>query len=139
MKVVDATNTVQVRRIEPSDWTPALDRDMDPFIGRICRVAETSRGAVRKSLQSPEHEFDFSFPFPEGRTSVRTEGLRVFGHEFGKWSVISIWENDEYTYHATLRIPHGMDWEKVAIEIFKRWVETRPTGPGAWGVGKSGF
>jgi hypothetical protein len=139
VNVVDATNAVHVRRIDPTDWKPILDAETDPFIGRIRRVTGVSRGRVRKSLQNPEHEFDFSVPFPEGRTSVRNEGLRVFGHEFGKWSVISIWENDEYTYHATVQIPHGMEWEKVAITIFQRWIETRPTGPGAWGVGKSGF
>ena len=136
--VLDATDAIHIRRVDPVDWSPKLDQDDEPFIGRIARVAHVSRGKAKSSLQRPEHEFEFNVPVSENKRQDLCElGLRVFGHEFGLWSVISIWENREFVYHATVQIPRGMEWEKVASQIFSRWVDTRPTGPGQWGIGKS--
>ena len=67
------------------------------------------------------------------------EGIRVMGHELGPWSLFTIWDTNEYVYHATTKLGDGMMWEDAAGQIFQRWIQTMPQTGGTFGRGKSKY
>jgi hypothetical protein len=115
-------------------WNPDLGPYLNDYIPRMVRSAHTTRKAVLASLKAPDHEYRFQ----DGEDwNHPHKGVRLVSHEFGDWTIFTIWTNDEYAYHATVQVLNGMAMEEAAFTIYRRWLETRPRTGGEFGIGKS--
>jgi hypothetical protein len=129
-------NIVEIRRIDPEDWKPIIGDDMPEYIARIAKSTGKTKPQVIEAFHKPDHEFTFKFPNTE-RLQPIEEGIRVMGHELGPWSLFTIWDTNQYVYHATTKLGDGMMWEDAAGQIFQRWIQTMPLKGGAFGSGKT--
>ena len=131
-------NVVEIRRTVPEDWKPIIGDDMTDYIARIARSTGKTKTQIIESFHKPDHEFKFKFP-DEAQLNPIEEGIRMMGHEFGPWSLFTIWDTNEYIYHATVQMRPGLMWEEGALQIFQRWAQTLPQTGGVFGRGKSKY
>lgn len=136
--MTDDPNIVEIERVDPEGWTPIIGDDMPDYIARIARSTGKTKAQVVEAFHKPDHEFRFTFPNTD-RLDAIEEGIRVMGHELGPWSLFTIWDTNEYVYHATTKLGDGMMWEDAAGQIFQRWIQTMPMKGGTFGRGKSKY
>jgi len=134
--MTDDPNVVEIRRIDPKDWRPIFGDDLGRFIHRIANTTGSTDTQVVRSFKNPDHEFEFKFPANANLGNL-ADTIRMMGHEFGPWSVFTVWEENEYVYHATVQMGAGMSWEEAAGSIFQRWITTMPKLGGVFGGGKT--
>jgi len=135
--VPDNFEDVDLIRFTPTNWNPDLGSYLNSFLPRMATVTGTTIQTIRESLRSPDYEYRFQETKGEPEWRHPLKGIRLVSHQFGDWIIFTIWDEDEYVYHATVKLQNGMTLEEAAFAIYLRWLETRPKDGGEFGTGKS--
>lgn len=129
-------NDIIIERIDPEGWNPIIGDDMPEYIARIAKSTGSTEAKVVESFHKPDHEFSLTFPAARDLAPI-AENIRLMAHEFGPMAVFTVWDTNEYVYHATVQMRPGLDWADAAGQIFQRWIQTMPQVGGAFGSGKT--